>query len=69
MNLVVLVAMIAFSWGWVTHVAMGNMTTAQYVSKIGRDLYNGIMAMSGNVRTTADRTAGHVRTLHGSAAV
>ncbi len=69
MTSLVLAAVVAFCWGWVANVALGGMTTRQYVSKISRDLYEGIMTMSGNARKTADRTARNVQTWSGPGVV
>jgi len=38
----VLVAVVLFCWGWISNVALGRMTTGQYVRSIGMDFQQGI---------------------------
>jgi hypothetical protein len=67
-RLVFLAGVLLFCWGWVSNVALGRMTTGQYVRKIGMDFQQGISDELGKIRKTTDRIARNVRTLYGSAA-
>lgn len=64
----VLAGLALFCWGWVSHVALGKMTTGQYVRKIGRDfrqfqtdLQEKIMGDTEKMIKTKDRIAKNVR--------
>lgn len=48
-------AVVAFSWGWVAHVALGRMTTRQYVNQLYADFQQGIKVESEKIRKTMER--------------
>ncbi|MFH1207954.1 MAG: hypothetical protein V1673_00155 [Candidatus Omnitrophota bacterium] len=64
---VFLAVAILFCWGWVSNVALGRMTTGQYVRKISMDFQQGILNEVEKIRKTTDRITHHVNTLYGSA--
>ncbi|MFH1801093.1 MAG: hypothetical protein ABH891_09675 [Candidatus Omnitrophota bacterium] len=65
-RLVLLVLIILFCWGWVSNVALGRMTTGQYIRKIGADFQQRISNGLGKMRKTTDRITHNVNTLYGS---
>jgi hypothetical protein len=65
-KLLFLALIILFCWGWVLNVALGRMTTGQYVRKIGMDFQQGISNELGKIFKTTDRITHNVNTLYGS---
>ena len=67
MKLVFLALIVLFCWGWVSNVALGRMSTGQYLRKICMDFQQGTLSKMGKIRNTTDRITHNVNTFYGSA--
>ena len=65
MQLLLLAAIGLFCWGWITNVALGRMTTRQYINKLYNDIHRGVITTEGEVRARMDRVSRNVRTWYG----
>lgn len=56
-----LVLVVLFCWGWLTHVVLGRMTTRQYIQKICADCQNYITGQKDKIQKTTTRVTGVVK--------
>ena len=63
-RIVLLVGAALFLWGWISHVAMGRMTTGQYVHKLCADFQQGVKNGSENIIKIKNRIFGDVEGLY-----
>lgn len=68
-KIILVAAVVLFCWGWVSCVAVGGMTTGQYLHKIRMDLQHGVKTVSDKIFKYTGRVTGNVKTLRGPAVV
>jgi hypothetical protein len=61
MRFIFLAAIALFCWGWVSNVALGRMTTWQYINKLCADFQQGIKTEVEKCRKTGDRIINNVQ--------
>lgn len=67
MRFLFLVLVVLFCWGWVAHVALGGMTTGQYIQKLRMDFQQGIKNGSEKICEYTGRIARNVDVLYNDA--
>ena len=60
-KLILLVMLVLFCWGWVSHVVLGRMTTSQYVHQMCTDFLQGIISKSEKANQTINRMINGVK--------
>jgi hypothetical protein len=62
LKFMIFVMIVLLCWGWISHVALGRMTTGQYFRKMSIDFRQGLFNMAAEIQSSRDRIVRNMQT-------